>query len=136
MRIRVGNVATRKFVIDEAAMKWFREVAEDTSRIHCDAAYAKSRGFEGVLAYGGIMLAHLSHLLGMHIPGDRGTSVAWSIKYHGPLYVDEPAEINLEVTYVSQGTGIVESRFSIAAGEKLVATGTAQSIVPLGEIEA
>jgi acyl dehydratase len=134
MSICVGNVATRKFVVDDAAMKWFREVAEDTSRIHCDAAYAKSRGFNGVVVYGGIMLAHLSHLLGMHIPGRNGTSVAWSIKYHGPLYVDEPAEIVLEVTFVSPGTGIVESRFSIAAGEKKVATGTAQSIVPLDEI--
>lgn len=134
MNVRVGNRATRKFVVDEAAMKWFREVAEDTSRIHCDAAYAKSRGFDGVLVYGGIMLAHLSHLLGMRIPGANGTSVAWSIKYHGPLYVDEPAEIALEVTYISPGTGIVESRFSITAGEKEVATGTAQSVVPLDEI--
>jgi acyl dehydratase len=134
MNIRVGNRATRKFVVDEAAMKWFREVAEDTSRIHCDAAYAKSRGFDGVLVYGGIMLAHLSHLLGMRIPGANGASVAWSIKFHGPLYVDEPAEIALEVTYVSPGTGIVESRFSITAGERKVATGTAQSVVPLDEI--
>lgn len=134
MSIRVGNVATRKFVVDEVAMKWFREIAEDTSRIHCDAAYAKSRGFDGVVVYGGIMLAHLSHLLGMRIPGDVGASVAWSIKYHNPLYVDEPAEIVLEVTFVSPGTGIVESRFSITAGEKKVATGTAQSIVPLDEI--
>jgi 3-hydroxybutyryl-CoA dehydratase len=136
MSICVGNVATRKFVVDEAAMSWFREVAEDTSRIHCDAAYAKARGFNGVVVYGGIMLAHLSHLLGMRIPGRNGTSAAWSIKYHGPLYVDEPAEIVLEVTFVSPGTGIVESRFSIAAGERKVATGTAQSIVPLDEIGA
>jgi len=117
-------------------MKWFREVAEDTSRIHCDAAYAKSRGFDGVVVYGGIMLAHLSHLLGVRIPGANGASVAWSIKYHRPLYVDEPAEIVLEVTFVSPGTGIVESRFSITAGEKIVATGTAQSIVPPDEIGA
>jgi 3-hydroxybutyryl-CoA dehydratase len=134
MNIRVGNRAMRKFIVDEAAMKGFREVAEDTSRIHCDAAYAKSRGFDGVLVYGGIMLVHLSHLLGMRIPGANGASVAWSIQFHGPLYVDEPAEIALEVTYVSPGTGIVESRFSITAGERKVATGTAQSVVPLDEI--
>jgi 3-hydroxybutyryl-CoA dehydratase len=135
MAIRVGNIATRRFVVGETVMEWFREVAGDTSRVHCDAAYARSRGFDGVLVYGGIMLAHLSHLLGMCIPGNNGASVAWSIKYHRPLYVDEPAEIVLEVTFVSPGTGIVESRFSITAGKKEVATGTAQSIVPLDEIE-
>jgi 3-hydroxybutyryl-CoA dehydratase len=134
MSIRVGNLATRKFVVDAATMNWFREVAQDTSRIHCDAAFARSRGFDGVVVYGGIMLAHLSHVLGMFVPGKNGASVAWSIKYHSPLYVDEPAEIFLEVTYVSPGTGIVESCFSIRAGEKEVATGTAQSVVPLDEI--
>jgi 3-hydroxybutyryl-CoA dehydratase len=135
MKLRVGNVATRKFVVDASTMEWFREVSQDLSRIHCDTAYARSRGFDGVVVYGGIMLAHLSHLLGMYLPGRNGTSAAWSIKYHGPLYVDEAAEIRLEVTYVSPGTGVVESVFSIMAGNKEVATGTAQSVVPLDEIE-
>ena len=115
-------------------MAWFREVAQDTSRIHCDADYARSRGFAGVLVYGGIMLAHLSHLLGTQIPGRNGTSVEWSIKYQEPLYIDEPAEIVLEVTFVSPGTGVVQSRFAIMAGDRKVATGTAQSVVPLDEI--
>src|SRR5437868_756197 len=121
MSIRVGDVAKRQFVVDRSTMAWFREVAQDTSRIHCDADYARSRGFAGVLVYGGIMLAHLSHLLGAQIPGRNGTSVEWSIKYQAPLYIDEPAEIVLEVTFVSPGTGVVQSRFAIMAGDRKVA---------------
>ena len=136
MSIRVGDVARRQFVVDQSTMAWFRQVAQDTSRIHCDADYAKSRGFAGVLVYGGIMLAHLSHLLGTQIPGRNGTSVEWSIKYQEPLYIDEPAEIVLEVTFVSPGTGVVQSRFAVMAGDRTVATGTAQSVVPLDEIRA
>ena len=135
MAIRVGSKATRKFVVDDAAMRRFQAMSGDTSRIHCDGAYAKARGYDGVIVYGGIMLAHLSHLLGMKIPGRNGLSVAWSIKFHGPLYVGEAAEIVLEVANVSAATGIVEGRFCIMAGDKKVATGTTQSIVPREEIE-
>lgn len=135
MAIQVGDRASRKFVVDAATMRWFQEVAEDTSRIHCDRAYAKTRGYTDVVVYGGILLAHLSHLLGMKIPGPNGTSIGWSVKYHNPLYVDEAAEITLEVANVSAATGVVEGKFSIMAGQKKVATGTTQSIVPLGQIQ-
>jgi 3-hydroxybutyryl-CoA dehydratase len=134
MAIRVGDRAARKFVIDGTTMRWFQEVAEDTSRIHCDRAYAQSRGYADVIAYGGILMAHLSHLLGMDIPGPSGTSIAWSIKFHEPLYLGEQAEIVLEVTYLSAATGVVEAKFRIMAGQKQVATGTTQSVVPLEEI--
>jgi acyl dehydratase len=130
MSIRVGDCATREFVADEAAMRAFQALSGDQSRIHCDEAYAKSRGYDGVIVYGGIMLAHLSHLLGMKIPGTNGTSLAWTIKYHKPLYVGEKAAIELTVVNVSPATGVVESKFTIKTGDKRIASGTAQSIVP------
>jgi 3-hydroxybutyryl-CoA dehydratase len=130
MAIRVGTRATREFVVDDAAMCRFQALSGDTSLIHCDAAHAKARGYDGVIVYGGIMLAHLSHLLGMEIPGRSGVSMAWSIKFHGPLYVGEAAQIVLEVVNVSAANGVVDGRFSIMAGAKKVATGTTQSIVP------
>lgn len=136
MTICVRDIATRRFVIDAATMRWFQEVAQDTSRIHCDRAFAEARGYADVVVYGGILVAHLSHLLGMQIPGPNGTSIAWSIKFHEPLYVGEEAEIRLEVAYLSAATGVVEGKFSIMAGEKKVATGTTQSIVPAEEIQA
>jgi 3-hydroxybutyryl-CoA dehydratase len=135
MAVRLGDRAARKFVIDEASMRWFQEVAQDTSRIHCDRSYAQSRGYADVLAYGGILIAHLSHLLGMQIPGSNGTSTAWSIKFHEPLYLGEEAEITLEVSYVSAATGIVEGKFNVMAGEKRCATGTTQSLLPLQDME-
>jgi len=135
MTVRIGDKASRRFVVDDQAMEWFRQVSEDDSRIHCDDAYARSRGFDGVIAYGGIMLAHLSHLLGNCIPGTNGTSLAWSIKYHKPLYIGETAEITLEVVNISAAAGVVEGKFRVMAGAKRVASGTTQSILPPEEIE-
>ena len=134
MTIRVGDRASRSFVVNAATMRWFQEVAEDTSRIHCDSAFAQARGYRDVVVYGGIMLAHLSHLVGMKIPGPDGTSIGWSVKFHNPLYVDEPAEITLEVANVSAATGVIEGKFSIMAGQKKVATGTTRSVVPRDQI--
>lgn len=132
--IRVGDKAVRNFVVDEGAMQWFQRVSEDTSRIHCDPDFAHARGYEGVIVYGGVMLAHLSHLLGTAIPGQRGMSISWSIKYRDPLYVGESAIIEIEVVDVSPGTGVVESKFRVVAGEKLVANGKVQSIVPVEDL--
>lgn len=130
MPIRVGDKASRAFVVDREAMRWFQQISEDTSLIHTDPDYARSRGFDDVIAYGGIMLAHLSHVLGMMIPGARGASTRWTIDYRRPLYVDEAARIDFEVVNTSPGTGIVEGRFKIRAGDRVIASGTTQSIVP------
>ena len=135
MAVRLGQQATHRFAVDHSTMRGFQAISSDTSRIHCDEDYAKSRGYDGIIVYGGIMLAQLSHLLGVQLPGTNGTSISWSIKFHNPLYVGEPAELLLEVTHISAATGMVESRFRIMVGEKRVASGTTQSIVPQAEIE-
>ena len=133
--IRVGDTTTHDFVVDLDAMQRFQAMSGDLSRIHCDAGFAQERGFSGIIAYGGIMLAHLSHVLGMKLPGPAGTSTKWTINYREPLYLGQPARITLEITFASRSTGIVEGKFRIAAQEKTIATGTTQSLVPREQIE-
>jgi 3-oxoacyl-[acyl-carrier protein] reductase len=135
MTIRAGDTATHRFRLDEAAMRRFQELSGDYSRIHTDEAFAKARGYKGVIAYGGIMLAHLSHVVSNMIPGDNGMSVKWAINYREPLYVGEEAELSLTVHFVSKAAGLIESKFKITCAERTIATGTAQSIVPAEEIE-
>lgn len=112
----------------------FQKMSGDTSLIHTDREFARSRGFDDVIAYGGIMLAHLSHVLGMQLPGSAATSLRWTIDYRRPLYVGAEAEIDFEVTGVSSATGVVDGKFRIASGAKLIATGSTQSMVPLDQI--
>src|SRR5436190_11310940 len=133
--IRVGDTAVRDFTVDETAMRWFQAMSNDMSRIHCDAEFARERGIKDVIAYGGIMLAHLSHVLGTRLPGENGMSTKWTINYRAPLYLDEPARITLQIAHVSRSTGIVEAKFRITSGERTIATGTTQSVVPGQEIE-
>ena len=56
--IRVGDTVVHDFTVDTEAMRWFQAESQDMSRIHCDAGFARERGLEGIIAYGGIMLEH------------------------------------------------------------------------------
>lgn len=134
MTITVGDKVSHDFTVDEAAMVAFQSLSGDVSRIHTDNDFARSRGYDGVIVYGGIMLAHLSHVLGMRVPGPNGASMRWQIDYRRPLYVGEPARIDLEVVNISPGSGVVEARYKITAGKKTVATGQTQSIVPPSDL--
>jgi 3-hydroxybutyryl-CoA dehydratase len=128
--LRAGQSARHEFTIDDAAMRAFQALSGDLSAVHCDAAFARARGFDDVIVYGGLMLAQLSQVLGMQLPGTSGTSVRWTIEYRGPLYVGEAAVLTLEIVDVSPGTGLVHSRFTIASAARKVATGTVQSLLP------
>ncbi len=135
MTVRVGDVATWDFVIREDAMRCFQALSADRSGVHTNETYARTRGYEGVIVYGGLMIAQLSYVLGMKVPGPHALSSHWSIAYRAPLYVDEPATLVLEVIHVSKALGIAEARFRITAGDRLVATGSTQSVLPSEEIE-
>lgn len=130
MSIAVGDRTEHEFAISADDMRWFAKLSGDTSLIHSDAEFARQRGFADVIVYGGLMLAHLSHVVGMKLPGPTGTSTRWSIDYRRPLYVDEQARIAFEVVGVSPGTGLVDGKFKIRAGDRLIASGTTQSLVP------
>ena len=135
MRIRVGAHAEFTFAVSAADMDAFIALSGDRSSIHTDHAYAKSRGYGGVIVYGGILLAKLSYVLGTKVPGDHGISTRWTIDFRTPLLVDEPATIRLDIIDASPATGLVEAKFKIRTATSLVATGRTQTMLPRDEIE-
>jgi len=134
-RIKAGDSVAHEFVITPEDMVLFRRLSADESLIHIDADYARQRGYRDVIVYGALMLAQLSHVVGQHIPGVLGVSVKWSITYRSALYVNEPARIVLDVMAVSAATGLVEGRYRIISGERLIAEGRTQSMIPVEMID-
>lgn len=115
-------------------MRAFRTLSGDDSLVHCDPVFARERGMRDVIVYGGLLTTRLSEMVGTRLPGRRGISTAWSIVFRSPLYVDEVAVLRLEVVNVSMATGLVDGRFRITAADRVIATGTAQSLLPPGEL--
>lgn len=123
----VGRTASFSFCVSTSDMEAFTALSGDSSRIHRDDEFARSRGFVGRIVHGGMMLARLSKMLGSHLPGDHGMSVGWRIDYHHPLYVGEEATMSATVSHLSSATRVVKMRYQIVVGDRLVASGIAES---------
>jgi acyl dehydratase len=108
-------------------MDAFSALSEDRSLIHTDDAFARRHGFREAIVYGGILVAKLSRCLGTWLPGPRGVSMEWTIRYHSPLYVGETAVFHAEVRHVSEAVQAVEIAYRVMRGDSKIATGTAHS---------
>lgn len=127
--LRKGLRVSVPFCIDESKMRTFVALSGDNSRIHRDAAFARRNGFQDRVVYGALQVAELSYLVGMHLPGDLGLATGWQINFHKPLYIGDQAVMDAELVHLSEATRTVTLKFSVKVGDRLVATGTAQSML-------
>ncbi len=127
--VEVGHKATHNFAVTADDMTWFAGFSGDQSLIHTDRAFCERHGFRTPVVYGALMVAHLSHVLGMKLPGLTGVSSGWDISFHNPLYVGEEATIEAEVVHISESTRSVKIKFRISKGDTLVAQGKTQSVL-------
>lgn len=116
-----------EFCVTPEEMAAFAALSKDRSLIHTDDAFARRHGFREAIVYGGILVAKLSHCLGTFLPGPRGVSMEWTIRYHAPLYVGEAATFRAEVRHISDAVQAVEIAYRVMRGESKIATGTAHS---------
>ena len=130
---------TDRFCITAEDMEGFAALSGDRSAVHGAADFARRLGLEGRVVYEGLIVARLSRLIAMNVPGLAGS--LWGglrIDFHHPLYVDEPAVLTLSVDE-SMSTGDmarssfrVEARSAGMGGEgsaRLVADGTLDTLL-------
>jgi 3-hydroxybutyryl-CoA dehydratase len=124
-----GLQARIEFSVTAQQMRQFAELSSDFNPLHTDPAFARDRGFEGAVVYGGLLLAKVSQLIGMRLPGRDGVWAGVSLDFRRPLYVDQAAEVEGVVTSVSASTGMVALKLTLRAAGKVLATGTAEVVV-------
>jgi 3-hydroxybutyryl-CoA dehydratase len=122
-----SRVCDFEFHITPEEMAAFAALSGDRSLVHTDDDFARRHGFREAIVYGGILLAKLSHCLGSHLPGPRGVSMEWTIRYHSPLYVGETAVFHAEVKHVSEAVRAVEIAYSVTRDGRKIASGVAHS---------
>ena len=64
-----GLVERFVFKATDEMMQSFEKISGDINPLHTDVNFATSRGFDGVVVYGGILVAQISRMVGMHLPG-------------------------------------------------------------------
>lgn len=125
--LKAGLSVDYPFSISQQDMSVFAELSGDRSRIHLDANFASKNGFSSPVVYGALIVAKLSALVGMRLPGDLGLATEWKINFNNPLYVGDQAIMRGEITHVSEVTHTIKIKFSVVVGDRVIATGSAGS---------
>lgn len=124
-----GLQTTVDFHVTAQQMQQFAELSGDFNPVHTDDAFARSKGLEGAVVYGALLVAKVSQLIGMHLPGRDSVWASVSLDFRRPLYVGQAAQVEGVVTAVSESTGMVGLKLTVRAASKVLAKGTAEVVV-------
>lgn len=84
----------------------FASLSGDFAPMHTDAAFAKAAGFDGVVVHGAYLVALVSRLIGMELPGPQAVLERIDLAFRKPCYA--PCELKLTAT-VKQVSEAVQS---------------------------
>jgi len=108
----------------------FSELSGDRNPLHVDAAYARTTEFGRPIAHGALLVALVSRVLGMHIPGERSLLLSMSVRFPKPLFY--PSRIRVDgrlksfdnermvgvvqviITNVTKGWAVLEAEAQVA----------------------
>jgi len=124
-----GLRTTLDFHVTTQQMQQFAELSGDYNPLHTDDAFARSKGMQGAVVYGALMVAKVSQLIGMRLPGRDSVWASVSLDFRKPLYVGQAAQVEGVVTAVSESTGMVGLKLTVRASGKVLAKGTAEVVV-------
>lgn len=124
-----GSSATVPFSVTTEQLRQFAELSGDFNPLHLDDAFAQAKGYEGAVVYGALLLAKISQLIGMRLPGRDSVWASISFDFKRPLYVAQPAEVEGRVLNLHATTGMVELGLVLRAGGKVLGKGKAEVIL-------
>jgi len=127
--LAVGQSVVVELSIDDAQLRQFAELSGDFNPLHTDDAFARRKGFQGRVVYGGLLVAKISELIGMRLPGQNSVWASLSLEFLEPVYVNQAVQLEAVVLRVSPGTGLVELKLTVRRAGKKVSKGRAEVIV-------
>ena len=127
-----GLEASVSFSVTDDDMRAFADLSGDRNPLHTDEAFARAKGFEGRAVYGGLILAQVSRLLGMELPGRDVVWASVKMDFRNPLYLHEEAVVQARVAGKSEAAKLIDLKITVTVGGRKIATGRANAIlVPL-----
>jgi 3-hydroxybutyryl-CoA dehydratase len=121
-----GARAAVDFTITTEDMQKFAALSGDYNPLHQDQDFARQKGFKGTVVYGALLIAKISCLIGMQLPGRDSVWVSTAMQFDQPLFVGEPAQAEGVVVAVSQSTGMIDLQVTLRSNNKVLAKGKAE----------
>lgn len=128
--IDVGSVTSVRLRVSAADQAAFRALSGDDNPLHFDDAFARARGFEGAVVYGGLIVAAISRLLGNELPGPGCVWHSLKLDFRAPLYVDQAAEVQATVTHFAEALGLWRLSLAVVVADRRIAKGEATAMLP------
>lgn len=120
-----GMHMTAEYVISTSVYESFLRAFDDTSRIHVDDAYARSRGFKGRVMHGGILNGFISHFAGVRVAGENGLLQSVDIQYKNPSYLGDTIIIDAQVVQKVEAVKVVVMKLVLQNTEQGITAATA-----------
>ncbi|MDP3920139.1 MAG: SDR family oxidoreductase [Candidatus Omnitrophota bacterium] len=103
----VGQVFRTSIDVDQKLVERFADFSGDRNPLHMDAGEAQSYGYARRVAHGGILIAFLSKLIGMEIPGPGAVWMNQQVDWTSPVFVGDVVELAVTVEKISTGAGML-----------------------------
>ena len=116
-------------------MEAFTQLSGDTNPIHMDRGSAHDFGHPEQMAYAGLLLAEVSRIIGVQLPGPGAVCVSYSFDFTAPVYVGESVLFETCVTQRSEAVGVVLLSFTARREHDLVTAMHGSATVKLPRAE-
>ncbi len=128
---RASRPAPRTIIVTDAdaCATLCRSISGDRNPLHVDDAFARSKGFEGAVVYGALLVAKISQLIGMKLPGRDSVWTNLSLEFRKPLFVNQPAQVEGVIANLSASTGMIDLKLTVRTEGKLLAKGRAEILI-------
>jgi 3-hydroxybutyryl-CoA dehydratase len=128
-RLSEGMKRSVTFTVTHEQMRAFAELSGDQNPLHVDDAFARERGYEGCVVYGALLVAKMSQLIGMRLPGRDSVWASLHFDFKRPLYVGREAEVEGTLVNVHQATGMVELGLVVRSDGRVLGKGRAEVVI-------
>ena len=108
-----GQTASFETLITEAEVDRFIALSGDASPLHCDHAFAMSRGFAGRVVHGAFLVALASRLAGMALPGRNALLLGVNMSFATPVLAGTRVRVAATVEQVSAAVESMILRLSV-----------------------
>ncbi|MDE2875374.1 MAG: MaoC/PaaZ C-terminal domain-containing protein [Gemmatimonadota bacterium] len=117
-------------------MAAFTALSGDTNPIHMDRQSARDFGHPEQMAYAGLLLAEVSRIIGVHLPGPGAVCVSYHFDFTAPVSVGESVLFETVVAHRSEAAGVVLLEFTARREHDLVTAMQGSATVKIPHVPA
>ena len=119
-QLEVGQNFSLTIKITESMVANFIAISGDSAPLHTDEEFARSKGFQGCLVHGALLVSLASRFVGLHLPGPSCIWLRADSKFHAPCYAPEEIHIQGKISQISEALSSLAVDISITNSKNVV----------------